>query len=131
VVGAPWLTDAGAIAAALNARGIAGVRFDSTSHAVGAGQKHAGRTIPMVQLSVTDRDRVTPVDAGVWLLREIQRRHPKELEWRTSHMDRLAGSARVRTAITTSDAAVTALLRELADESRAFQERTRAYWLYP
>ena len=61
VVGAPWLTDAGAIAAALNARGIAGVRFDSTSRAVGAGQKHAGRTIPMVQLTVTDRDRVTPV----------------------------------------------------------------------
>jgi uncharacterized protein YbbC (DUF1343 family) len=130
VVGAPWLTDAGAIAAALNARGIAGVRFDSTSRTVSAGQKHAGRTIPMVQLTVTDRDRVTPVEAGVWLLREIHRRHPKELEWRTSHMDRLAGDARVRTAITTGDEAVTTVLRELAEESRRFQESTRAYWLY-
>ena len=131
VVGAPWLSDAGAIASALNARGIAGVRFDSTSRTVGAGQKHAGLTIPMVQLTVTDRDRVTPVEAGVWLLREIQRRHPKELEWRTSHMDRLAGGTRVRTAITTGDEAVTAVLRELADESRRFQDATRTYWLYP
>jgi uncharacterized protein YbbC (DUF1343 family) len=130
VVGAPWLTDAGAIAAALNARGIAGVRFDSTSRTVSAGQKHAGRTIPMVRLTVTDRDRVTPVEAGVWLLREIHRRHPKELEWRTSHMDRLAGDARVRTAITTGDEAVTTVLRQLAEESRRFQESTRAYWLY-
>ncbi|MGZ8378611.1 MAG: exo-beta-N-acetylmuramidase NamZ family protein [Gemmatirosa sp.] len=130
VVGAPWLTDAGAIAAALNARNLPGVRFDSTSRTIAAGQKHAGLTIPMVQVIVTDRDRVVPVDVGAWLLRDIYARHPRDLTWRTTHMDRLAGDARLRTAVTTSDAAVADLLRAFADESRRFQESTRPYWLY-
>ena len=59
LVGAPWLTDAGAIARALNARNLAGVRFDSTSRAVAAGQKQGGLTIPMVEIVVTDRG--TPI----------------------------------------------------------------------
>jgi len=130
VAGAPWLTDAGAIAAALNARNLPGVRFDSTTKTVAAGQKHGGLTIPMVQVIVTDRDRVVPVEVGAWMLREIATRHPKELVWREAHMDRLAGDARLRTAVTTSDAAVTALLRTFADESRRFQDATRPYWLY-
>jgi len=130
VAGAPWLTDAGAIAAALNARNLPGVRFDSTTKTVAAGQKHGGLTIPMVQVIVTDRDRVVPVEVGAWMLREIATRHPKELVWREAHMDRLAGDTRLRTAVTTSDAAVTALLRTFADESRRFQDATRPYWLY-
>ena len=130
VVGAPWLTDAGAIAAALNARNLPGVRFDSTSRAVSKGQKHGGLTIPMVQISVTDRERVSATAVGFWLLREIAARHPQELTWRDTHMDRLAGGTRARTAITTSDAAVASLLTTLADESRRFQESTRPYWLY-
>ena len=130
VAGAPWLTDAGAIAAALNARNLPGVRFDSTTKTVAAGQKHGGLTIPMVQVVVTDRERVVPVEVGAWMLREIATRHPRELVWREAHMDRLAGDARLRTAVTTSDAAVTDLLRAYADESRRFQDATRPYWLY-
>ena len=130
VAGAPWLTDAGAIAAALNARNLPGVRFDSTTKTVAAGQKHGGLTIPMVQVVVTDRERVVPVEVGAWMLREIATRHPRELVWRETHMDRLAGDARLRTAVTTSDAAVTDLLRAYADESRRFQDATRPYWLY-
>jgi uncharacterized protein YbbC (DUF1343 family) len=84
----------------------------------------------MVRLAVTDRERVDPVAAGAWLLREVQRRHPRELTWRPEHMDRLAGDTRLRTAITTSDEAVAGVLRAFADESRRFQEATRPYWLY-
>ena len=130
VVGAPWLTDAGAIARALNARRLAGVRFDSTSRAVDAGQKFGGQTIPMVEVVVTDRERVRPAEVGLWLLREIRARHPREFEWRVQHMDRLAGSDRARLAVERGDAAVTALLRALDAESRAFAEATRRYRIY-
>jgi uncharacterized protein YbbC (DUF1343 family) len=130
VVGAPWLADAGAIARALNARRLAGVRFDSTSRTVDVGQKFGGRTIPMVEVVVTDRERVRPDEVGLWLLREIRARHPGEFEWRAQHMDRLAGSDRARLAVDRGDAAVAALLRTLDAESRAFAESTRRYRIY-
>ena len=130
LVGAKWLTDAGAIARALNARELAGVRFDSTTRAVEAGQKWGGETIPMVEIVVTDRERVRPAEVGLWLLREIRARHAQQLEWRPAHMDRLHGSDRARLAIDSGDAAVTALLRTLDDESRAFAASTAPYRIY-
>jgi uncharacterized protein YbbC (DUF1343 family) len=130
LVGAPWLTDAGAVAAALNARGIAGVRFDSTSRAVAAGQKHGGLTIPMVRVTVTDRDRVRPAEVGLWMLREIRTRHPREFQWREQHADRLAGSARMRQAVDGSDDAVRALLAAWDAEARGFEQATRPYRIY-
>ncbi|HYW50062.1 MAG TPA: DUF1343 domain-containing protein, partial [Gemmatimonadaceae bacterium] len=49
LVGAPWLTDAGAIARELGGmRALRGVRVDSVSRTIAAGQKHAGLTIPML-----------------------------------------------------------------------------------
>ena len=44
----------GAIAAALNARNLPGVRFDSTSKAVEAGFEYGGTTIPVLRAHVTD-----------------------------------------------------------------------------
>ncbi|MDQ3997606.1 MAG: DUF1343 domain-containing protein, partial [Gemmatimonadota bacterium] len=43
VVGASWLSDAGAIARELNAKQLPGVRFDSTSRTIAAGAKFAGQ----------------------------------------------------------------------------------------
>jgi uncharacterized protein YbbC (DUF1343 family) len=130
LAGAPWLTDAGAIAAALNARGLAGVRFDSTSRTVAAGQKHGGLTIPMLRVTVTDRDRVRPPEVGLWMLREVRTRHPREFAWREAHADRLAGSARMRRAVDASDDAVRALLAEWDAEARRFEATTRAVRIY-
>jgi uncharacterized protein YbbC (DUF1343 family) len=130
-VGAPWLTDAGAIAAALNARGLPGVRFDTTTRAVEAGYKHGGLTIPMLTVRVTDRDRVRPDAVGLWMLREIRARHPREFQWRTAAMDRLAGGERARRAVDASDDAVRALLAAHEAESRAFAAAARRYHLYP
>ena len=69
-VGAKWLTDAGAIARELNAKGLA-VRFDSVSRPVEQGFKFGGDTIPMILMTVTDRNRVKPIEVGAHLLREI------------------------------------------------------------
>jgi len=130
-VGAPWLTDAAEIAAALNARALPGVRFDTVTRAVEAGYKHGGLTIPMIAVRVTDRDRVRPDAVGLWMLREIRRRHPREFQWREAHMDRLAGSDRARKAVDASDEAVHALLATYERESRTFAGAARRYHLYP
>ena len=129
LVGAPWMTDAGAIAAELNAKNIAGVRFDSVSRTIEPGYKFGGQTIPMLHVTVTNRDAVNAAAVGLHMLRAIYARHPTEFQWRTQSIDRLASSARLRAAVE-RDGGVEALLRTLDDESRKFQDATRPYWLY-
>jgi uncharacterized protein YbbC (DUF1343 family) len=84
----------------------------------------------MIAVRVTDRDRVRPDAVGLWMLREIRRRHPREFQWREAHMDRLAGSDRARKAVDASDEAVHALLATYERESRTFAESARRYHLY-
>ena len=129
LAGAPWLTDAGAIAAELNAKNIPGVRFDSTTRTIEAGYKFGGQTIPMVHVTVTNRDAVNAAAVGLHMLRAIYARHPSEFQWRADRMDRLASSSRMRTAVE-KEGGVEALLPTLDAESRRFQDTTRPYWLY-
>jgi uncharacterized protein YbbC (DUF1343 family) len=131
LVGAPWLTDAGAVARELNARRLPGVRFDSVLRRVAAGSEWGGRTIPMVRVTVTDRDALRPTEVGVWMVRAIYRRHPAEWRWRGNGIEQLAGSRALREAVRTSDAAVTALITRWRAESAAFARATTPYRLYP
>jgi uncharacterized protein YbbC (DUF1343 family) len=128
LVGAGWLTDAGAIARALNAKGLSGVRFDSTSRTIAAGQKWAGETIPMVEVNVTDRNAVRPLAVGAHMLEEIRHRHPTRWEWRPDWLERLSGSTRLRSAV--ENRTVSQLMRELEMETARFAESARRYWLY-
>jgi uncharacterized protein YbbC (DUF1343 family) len=100
LVGAPWLTDAGEIAAELNRiPAMAGVRLDSVTRTIAPGQKHAGLTIPMIRITVTDRNIVDPVAVGMMLLSVIKLQHPKELVLRTRFLDQLAGDTALRLAL--------------------------------
>ena len=63
-LGAPWI-DAPALAAALNASGLAGVRFYPVSFTPAAGAKLGGQVCHGVFLIVTDRDRLRPVRVGL------------------------------------------------------------------
>jgi uncharacterized protein YbbC (DUF1343 family) len=130
VGGAAWLTDAGAIARELNAMGLGGVRFDSTSRTIEAGYKWGGQTVPMIEVSVTDRNAVKPVEVGAWLLRSIYKRHAKDWQWRQQSIDRLSGSDDLRRAVETSDEAVRTLLARFARESEEFARKREAYLLY-
>ncbi len=128
MAGAPWLNDAGAIARELNARGLAGVRFDSTSRTIGAGQKHGGMTIPMLEVILIDRERVRPVAVGAHMLQAIRARHPNEWEWRADKIDRLAGSDELRLAVDAGR--VDELLARWDAEAAAFAARREPYLLY-
>lgn len=129
LVGAGWLRDAGAIAQALNAKGIPGVRFDSTLMTVEAGQKWGGERIPMITVDVTDRSAVVPVRVGLEMLRAIYVRHPNEFQWRQAHMDRLAGSPRFRQAVE-REGGIEALLPVLEAESAQFRSATESSRIY-
>jgi uncharacterized protein YbbC (DUF1343 family) len=131
LVGAEWLTDAPVIASVLNSRNIPGVRFSSVTRTVAEGQKWGGKTIPMIEVTVTDRNAVKPVMIGAWMLAEIYARHGRtagEFEWRVRHMDQLFGSRRLREAVEANR--VAELLPVLEQESAQFVEATRQYWLY-
>ena len=129
LIGAEWLTDAGAIAREMNALGLPGVHFDSTTRTIesSGGFKFGGKTIPMIDVSVTDRNAVRAVEVGVRLLRAIYTHHRAEWQWRPS-IERLAGSADLRQAI--EQGTVDALLAKWSREASEFQQQSRRYLLY-
>ncbi len=63
-LGAPWI-DGVALAAALNAREVPGVRFYPVTFMPAAGAKLGGQACRGVFLVVTDRDRLRPVRVGL------------------------------------------------------------------
>ena len=127
LIGAEWLSDAGAIAREMNALGLPGVRFDSTSRTIESGFKFGGKTIPMIELSVTDRNALRPVEVGVRLLRAIYVHHRGEWQWHPS-IERLAGTDELRAAV--EQGTIDALLAKWTREAGEFQEQSRKYWIY-
>jgi uncharacterized protein YbbC (DUF1343 family) len=129
LVGAAWL-DAPAIAAALTARNMPGVRFSATTRSIAKGQKWGEQTIPMIQVDVLDREAIRPFEVGARMLAEIWSRHGKtgDMKWNVSHMDRLFGSQRLRLAV--ESGAIDALLTAADAESRAFARASSPYHLY-
>lgn len=129
LIGAGWLKDASAIAQELNNRPLPGVRFDTTTVAVEAGQKWGGHRIPMISVAVTDRSVVQPYRVGLEMLRSIYRRHTGEFQWRTSAIDRLSGSTKLRDAVELDR--IDQLIADWDRESRDFQLKTAPYRIYP
>jgi uncharacterized protein YbbC (DUF1343 family) len=131
MVGAPWLTDAAAIANELNAKRLPGVVFDATTQTIekGFGFKHEGQTVPVLLTVVSDRDLVKPHVVALHMLRAIYQRHPKDFTWRQSAIDRLAGSDRLRAAVE-REGGIEALIPVLDREAEAFAQQVMSYRLY-
>ena len=128
LIGASWLTDAGVIAAELNARKLPGVHFDSTSRTIEAGYKFGGLTIPMIKVRVTDRNVVRPVALGIRMLAAIQARHKADFTWREKSIDRLGGTDQLRAAV--DQGTVDALLVRWAADEKLFAQKIRPYLIY-
>jgi len=128
-IGATWMNDNSAIAAQLNALKLPGVRFDTVTRSVEAGFKFGGQTIPMVAIRVVDRNAVRPVELGLRMLRVIYARHPKEFEWRTPQIDRLAGTDKLRAAVEQNS--VDALIAQWNADAAQFALKVKPYLIYP
>lgn len=126
-VGAPWL-DAPAVAAAMNAKGLAGIRFEAITMTVEkTAAKHPGLTIPAIRFVITDRGAYRPVRSALTLIDEIRRRHTADFRW-TGSIDRLAGTDRVRLAIEAGT--LPALLEEWDRAAAGFARESSSIRMY-
>jgi uncharacterized protein YbbC (DUF1343 family) len=128
LVGARWMTDAPAIARAMNDRKPGGVRFEAVRRRIARGQKFGGETIPMVRIVITDRDAVRSSEVGAQLLREIYSRHPRAVRFQPTGLEELSGSRALRVAVL--NGGVEALLAGWRRESATFERDARPFRLY-
>ncbi|MEO5590665.1 MAG: DUF1343 domain-containing protein [Gemmatimonadaceae bacterium] len=129
LVGARWLTDAPAVARAMNARKLGGVNFTSVEHKIGRGEKFGGESIPMIRISVTNRDSLRSSAIGAYLLREIYSRHPKQFKWQAgAGIEELSGSRELRLAV--MNGGIEPLLERWRSDAASFLKRAAPYRLY-
>jgi uncharacterized protein YbbC (DUF1343 family) len=136
LLGAPWL-DGDALAQALEAEGLPGVRFRPASFAP-TWDKHAGTSCGGVELLVADRHAFRPFRTGLAAVAAARALDPARFRWRTETyefvegipaFDLLCGSARERQALEAGKG-----WRDLAPawrkEERAFARRRERHLLY-
>ena len=128
LIGAAWMTDNVATAAELNSLKLPGVRFDTATRTIEPGYKFGGQTIPMLRLTVTDRNAVRPVALGIHMLRVIYARHPKDFQWRLPQIDRLAGTDKLRAAVEQNG--VDALIAQWDADAARFAQQVKPYLIY-
>ncbi len=136
LVGAPWV-DPEPFTAALNARGLEGVRFrpalfEPTFH------KHAQKACGGCQIHVTDRARFRAVDVGIALIEAFRAAGPRSFQWRAppyeyeymlEPIDILYGSAGLREGLERGDTAA-AIAAGWKDEVAAFLPLRSSVLLY-
>jgi uncharacterized protein YbbC (DUF1343 family) len=136
LIGAPWL-DGEALAAAMNARGLAGVHFRPVVFEP-TFQKHARQTCGGCQIHVLDRVRFEPVRAAVELIDECRRQAPQSFRWREppyeyehekEPIDILYGSDGLRRAVE-SGRGVKGLIASWRAEEEQFRRQRQRYLLY-
>jgi uncharacterized protein YbbC (DUF1343 family) len=115
VVGAPWL-DGRRLAAHLNSRGLAGVRFVPVRFTPRA-SVFKGEECSGVNLIVTDRARFRPVRVGLEMAVALRRLHPAE--WKVDDYMRLLVNADAHARVKRGD--------EPDEITRAWAERLREF----
>lgn len=137
-IGAPWL-DAEALAAELNGRGIAGVRFDPVrftpvSLPAASDPPFEGEELPGVRLEVTDPGVARMATVGLHLLSAVLAQAetatpPIEVIDRAAFFDLLTGSAAVRRSLLAGEPAES-IVASWEDELAAFDAVRTRYLLY-
>jgi len=126
VCGAPWL-DGYTLAEILNRLGLPGVRFRATTFTPSA-SNHAGSECYGVQVHVTDRDSIRPVEMALHLIAVARCLSADAWTW-NPHFDRLTGGSDVRSALE-AGAAVTELIATWEEPISAFLQQREKYRMY-
>jgi len=130
-VGAPWLDTTAVLKRMRDAR-LPGVAFHGVAfipQRPGDG-KFADTLVRGIRLSVTDRDAYDPTVTAVHLLTAIQAIHPDKIGYIVRHIDRLAGTDRLRLALIAGTSAEE-IVKGWDAEREAFLARRRAFLIYP
>lgn len=126
-VGAPWV-NGHMLAARLNALNLPGAHWRAMQF-VPSASKWAGEPCTGVQLHVTDRDALRPVEAGLHLIAAVRALHADDFAWNEAHFDRLIGNRWMRQAIERG-AAVEALAVRWSKYTAGFEITADAFCLY-
>ncbi|QCT00950.1 hypothetical protein E6C60_0224 [Paenibacillus algicola] len=130
MIGAPFI-QAQQLADEMNAKRIPGVYFRPV-HFKPTSSKHAGKLCGGVQIYITDRHEVKPIEVGVTLLLTIRDLYesfaflPPVKEGSRPFIDLLGGSSVYRT----EHIQAKQLLQQFAEESRQFAAMKQPYHLY-
>ena len=136
LIGAPWI-DGDRLAAALNARGLAGCHFRPVFFEP-TFQKHARQTCGGCQIHVIDRRTFEPLRAAVELIDEFRREDPARFAWREppyeyehdkEPIDILYGSDRLRRTLDDSGS-VAALIESWRADEDQFRRLREPHLLY-
>lgn len=136
LVGAPYI-EAQEYAAALNSFDLPGVwaracGFQPTF------QKHAGRNCGGVQLHITDRNALRPVETGLAVVQQAYRMYPQEFKWKEppyeyvfdkNPFDVIAGSGSLRQELT-SNVKLSEITASWKSSLQAFEKLRERYFLY-
>lgn len=125
VVGAPWM-DGAALAAALQMRGIAGVRFASAVFTPTA-SRYTGRRCSGIRIELTDRAALDASRLGIELAVALRKLHPDRFAVRD--MFRLLASREILAAIESGEDPA-AIERRWQPGLRAFMDLRARYLLY-
>jgi uncharacterized protein YbbC (DUF1343 family) len=130
-VGAPWL-DTTAVLARVRAAQLPGVSFHGVAFIPQrpGDLKYADTLVRGIRLTVTDRATYDPTVTAVYLLAAVQAVHPDQIGYIVRHIDRLAGTDRLRLALL-SGASPEEIVKGWESEREAFLARRKAFLIYP
>ena len=130
-IGAPWI-DAERWADKLNDIALPGIHFRPI-HFTPTFSKYADQPCHGVQVHVTDRDRIKPVDVGLYLIATAQRLYPDHFHFLQNggryFFDLLAGTDEVRLRLICGESPST-IVQSWESEVERFAEHRRPYLLY-
>jgi len=126
VCGAPWL-DGYKLADTLNALCLPGVRFRPVVFTPSA-SNHAGSECHGVQVHVTDRDLLRPVEMALHLIASARRLSGDAWMW-NPHFERLAGSSSIRSALE-EGSSVAEIIANWEGSISSFISRREKYLIY-
>ncbi|GAB3869236.1 DUF1343 domain-containing protein [Kibdelosporangium lantanae] len=113
----------------LNAARLPGVRFRETYFAP-TFSKFVGKTCGGVQVHLTDEPSYDPITTAVAMLVTAKRLYPAVFGWRPdNYVDKLSGSARLRTMID-AGAGASDVVGAWQDELSAFRRQRQQYLIY-
>ena len=130
LIGAPFI-DAPALADRLNQRNLPGAHF-RPAWFTPSFSKFQGQLCAGVQVHITDRATLSPVDAGIAILLDVARHHGKEFSFLPGNppfFDKLAGVSWLREAITAGES-LDAIKTRWQPELAAFKLKRARRLLY-
>ena len=138
LLGAPW-ADGGALADTLNAIGLDGVQFDSTSFSprsiegMSSSPKLMGEDLQGIRITVTDADTYRSVETGIHILyafyRQAEEAGIEDFVSRPASLSRLSGTNRLFEMLE-GGASPEEIIESWQSEVEEFRERREPYLLY-